>query len=568
MSTTDHHPTRPARGRPPGLPGLLALAVAALLVAALVSSALVAAPPAQAAITGPTVVSLTFDDGDADQATAQQAMASKGMAGTFYVTTGFTGASGYLTRQQLSSFAAAGNEIGGHTVTHADLTQVASTEAQAQICNGRKVLQDWGFKPTSFAYPFSTANAAVEAQAAGCGYTTSRGLGDTRTRFSCGSCVRAETLPPADPQYLRAPDQVDSRWTLADLQGTVTGAANNGGGWVILTFHRVCAPTGTASCPADRSITPTLFSQFTTWLDTYRKTTTNKTSVKTVDQVVRQYKGASYPAYSPASSVPPKPVAAAGANALLNDSLETTDAATTFPQCFQPGGWGTNTAAWSSATPGRTGSKAEQLALSGYSSGDAKLLPTLDLQTCAPSVAPGATYDISTWYTSTAVSQFALYYRDGSGAWFYWTSSPWFAASSTWAQARFTTPPVPAGATATTFGLALIANGTLVTDDYALYQAGTGPAASAPPTTSSSSSSSSTTESPSARQAPSSGASAPAAGGPSARPGGPGGPQQPPGPPVLTKREHSKAKPYLPGGEALRPGTQVAVPPLRADGKG
>ena len=40
MSTTDHHPprpARPARGRPPGLPGLLALAVAALLVAALVT---------------------------------------------------------------------------------------------------------------------------------------------------------------------------------------------------------------------------------------------------------------------------------------------------------------------------------------------------------------------------------------------------------------------------------------------------------------------------------------------------------------------------------------------------
>ncbi|TNM70298.1 polysaccharide deacetylase [Streptomyces sp. NP160] len=562
MSTDRHRrPTSTRRTGPPVL-AVVALLVTALLGASL-SASVAAAPAAQAAITGPTVVSLTFDDGDADQATAQQTMASKGMVGTFYVTTGFVGASGYLTRAQLSSFAAAGNEVGGHTVTHADLTQVASTEAQAQICNGRKVLQDWGFRPTSFAYPFSTANASVEAQAAGCGYTTSRGLGDTRTRFSCGGCVRAETLPPADPHYLRAPDQVDSRWTLADLQGTVTGAANNGGGWVVLTFHRVCSPTGTASCPADRSITPALFSQFVTWLDGYRKTTANKTSVKTVDQVVRQYKGASYPAYSPAASVPPKPVAAAGTNALLNDSLETTDAATTFPQCFQPGGWGTNTAVWSSATPGRTGSRAEQLALSGYSSGDAKLLPTLDLQTCAPSVAPGAAYDVSTWYTSTGTSQFALYYRDASGAWFYWTSSPWFAASSTWTQARFTTPAVPAGATAVTFGLALIANGTLVTDDYALYRAGTGPAAAAPPA---STSTTSTTDGSSARQAPSADPGATAApGGPSARPGGPA---QPPGPPVLTKRQHSTAKPYLPGGEALRPGTQVAVPPLRADGKG
>ena len=79
---------------------------------------------------------------------------------------------------------------------------------------------------------------------------------------------------------------------------------------------------------------------------------------------------------------------------------------------------------------------------------------------------PGNTYNLSVQYESTAASQFALYYRTTFGNWVYWTSSPWFAASSTWATATFTTPAVPAGANGVSFGLALIANGTLTTDNY------------------------------------------------------------------------------------------------------
>jgi peptidoglycan/xylan/chitin deacetylase (PgdA/CDA1 family) len=446
-----------------------------LLAVAMVAGWAGLLPSAQAA-PSPTVVSLTFDDGDADQMAAEQTMKANGLAGTFYITTGWTDAAGYLTKAQLNTIQADGNEIAGHTVTHSDLTQVPTSEAKAQICNGRATLQSWGFKPVNFAYPFSTATPAVEQLAAQCGYNTSRGLGDVHSPASCADCPWAESMPPADPNYLKAPDQVDSTWTLATLQNQVTSAVNNGGGWVVLTFHHICSNIGAADCQADQSITPTVFNQFVSWLATYKNTAANKTTVKTVDQAVRQYKGASYPAYKNATSVAPKPVAAAGVNALTNPSVETTDAATTFPSCFQAAGWGTNTAAWASTSPGHTGTKAQKLTVTGYSSGDAKLMPNLDLVTCAPSVTPGKTYNLSTWYQSTAISQFALYYRDASGAWFYWTSSPWLAATATpttWTQATFTTPAVPANATAVTFGLALIANGTLTTDDYSFVDPGT-----------------------------------------------------------------------------------------------
>ncbi len=45
------------------------------------------------------------------------------------------------------------------------------------------------------------------------------------------------------------------------------------------------------------------------------------------------------------------------------------------------------------------------------------------------------------------------------------------ASAADWAQASFTTPALPAGATHISFGLALSAVGTLVTDDYALIRA-------------------------------------------------------------------------------------------------
>ena len=53
--------------------------------------------------------------------------------------------------------------------------------------------------------------------------------------------------------------------------------------------------------------------------------------------------------------------------------------------------------------------------------------------------------------------------------WHYWTAGPYLPASEDFTQADWTTPPVPDGATALSFGLALLGNGELATDDYALY---------------------------------------------------------------------------------------------------
>jgi hypothetical protein len=47
-------------------------------------------------------------------------------------------------------------------------------------------------------------------------------------------------------------------------------------------------------------------------------------------------------------------------------------------------------------------------------------------------------------------------------------SSPLQPPSATWNLASVKTPPLPAGATGVSFGLAIQGIGTLITDDYAL----------------------------------------------------------------------------------------------------
>ena len=458
--TTTPHPTRSAARRQK----LLATAVTlALSVGLLVGVG--GASPANAA-TG-TIISMTFDDANADQLPAEQKLVSKGMKGTFFLNSGFIGAPNYLTLANVQSMVADGQEIAGHTISHPDLAAISIDEATRQICNDRVNWANWGIPVANFAYPFASSTAAVETAAATCGANSARGLGDIKTRFSCPNCAVGETVPPADKYFTKAPDQVESTWTLADLQKSVTQAeTKNNGSWVQLTFHHICTGALTV-CPAP-SVTPTIFNQFVDWLAP--RAASKGTVVKTVGAVIGG-------TTKPAIAGPVAPPAAPGVNAIKNPSMETFNAATGLPQCYLAGGYGTNTPTWAVSTDAHTGTSATQLTVANYTGGDAKLVPSLDLGECAPTVTPGTTYTLGEWYKSTAVTQFALYYRTANGLWQYWTSSPWFAASATYTQASWVTPPMPANATAVSFGLNLFTNGTLTTDDLSMIQTAATPAA-------------------------------------------------------------------------------------------
>jgi len=191
-----------------------------------------------------TVVSLTFDDGQATQYAVKDLLASRGMRATFYVNSAKVGTSGfYMTWAQLNALAAAGNEIGGHTLTHANLTSTALSDAQkrAEVCDDRQNLIARGFNPVSFAYPYGAVDAIAQTIVRDCGYQTGRRVGGIVSPNWCPSCgsPHAETLPPEQPFATRTPSFGSGEMTLSAIQGVVT-QAEFGGGWVPIVFHGVC----------------------------------------------------------------------------------------------------------------------------------------------------------------------------------------------------------------------------------------------------------------------------------------------------------------------------------------
>ncbi|WP_460455299.1 fibronectin type III domain-containing protein, partial [Arthrobacter bambusae] len=279
------HPGRSSAGHPSAwhgrTPGIrnawFRFATAASVLLLLGYTVVYSGTPARAAVPK-TIISLTFDDGNADQLPAEQLLKSLGLHGTFFITTSWIDNPSWLTRANLNTIAADGNEIGGHTITHPDLTTLSTSAATNEVCGGRTTLASWGFNATDFAYPFAAENPSVEQIVKNCGFASARNLGDIRSPASCSGCPFAETLPPANPYNTAAPDEVDSTWTLQNLENLVTNA-EPGGGWVQLTFHHIAVGTDPTL-----TIDPNLFKTFVTWLA--GRTANGTTSVQTVAQAL------------------------------------------------------------------------------------------------------------------------------------------------------------------------------------------------------------------------------------------------------------------------------------------
>ncbi|HYJ22158.1 MAG TPA: DUF4082 domain-containing protein [Solirubrobacterales bacterium] len=203
------------------------------MAATLIAFCAIATHAAQAA--EKTVVSLTFDDGKVGQYQVGELLEEHGMKATFYVNSEMVGTPPNMTWEELTDLAQAGNEIGGHTLTHAKLTQAAAGDAYEQVCKDRDTLRERGFDPVSFAYPFGAINAKAKQVVAGCGYASARSF--TEGEPPIGGI---ESLPPADPFATKTVVSVGPDDSLAELKGLVEEAENGGEEWVQYVFHSVC----------------------------------------------------------------------------------------------------------------------------------------------------------------------------------------------------------------------------------------------------------------------------------------------------------------------------------------
>src|SRR5215472_1833299 len=224
------------------------------------------------AATTPTVVTIQFDDGNADVYQALTLLNAHNMHATFYVNTSFIGDSTHMSWSQLQSLFAAGNDIGGHTLTHANLKHLKYADAHYQVCQDRDNLLANGLQPTSFAYPFGSFDSGTEQIVAACGYNSGRGVSGVDDRK-----VFAETIPPADAYATRTPPNPKQGTTVATIERYVTAAEQHGGGWVQLVFHHICN-----SCDA-YSIT---LSNFTALLDWLQPRAATGTITETTAQVI------------------------------------------------------------------------------------------------------------------------------------------------------------------------------------------------------------------------------------------------------------------------------------------
>ena len=125
-------------------------------------------------------VLITADDGYEDDATEMLPVLRRlNLKATFYIVTGRIGMPGFVTVAELGRLAEAGMDIGAHTRTHVDLTQLAPRLAREEIAGSARDLGRVVGGPVPwFAYPFGAVSPEVVRMVEGAGFAlavTTRG---------------------------------------------------------------------------------------------------------------------------------------------------------------------------------------------------------------------------------------------------------------------------------------------------------------------------------------------------------------------------------------------------------
>jgi peptidoglycan/xylan/chitin deacetylase (PgdA/CDA1 family) len=129
----------------------------------------------------PRPIIITFDDGDISvYTTALPVMQAYGYTGVAYIVGNYMGTDGYMSAEQVKELAAAGWEIGSHSRSHRDLTQLEPAVQREEIVQARVNLEEQlGLPVNTFSYPFGIINNAVVDYVHFAGYTAAMGLGFT-----------------------------------------------------------------------------------------------------------------------------------------------------------------------------------------------------------------------------------------------------------------------------------------------------------------------------------------------------------------------------------------------------
>lgn len=204
---------------------------ASFVAATLLAAAFFVAGTAKADTQFPQgIVTFAFDDGYQSFAeNAAPVLDAAGFDASIYIYTDVVGVSeSFMSEATLNAMAAAGHDIGGHSKSHPDLTEVTAEVLASEIQSNRSFLQGLSSKPsvTSFAYPFGAFNTDVTAAVSAAGYTAARTV-EQGFNFADSDLLTLKT------QYVRFSEDTSAN-VIADIDAAVTNKT-----WLIITFHEV-----------------------------------------------------------------------------------------------------------------------------------------------------------------------------------------------------------------------------------------------------------------------------------------------------------------------------------------
>ena len=211
---------------------ILALVSVAALLAMFQYGWLGTPPPGGTFGDGSTYVSLRFDDGWKSQLNAARLLARYDVPGSIYIISDSMGQAGYMTWDEVRGISQV-MEIGGHTLSHSDLRDLASMqEYEKEIASNHDALTDRGFTVTTFVYPYGNdSRVAIDI---------------IKKYYACASTQDIGANTDKTDPYLLKDFTVRATNSLDDVARMIAPGA-----WTILTFHDVGEPAPGAN-PAER----------------------------------------------------------------------------------------------------------------------------------------------------------------------------------------------------------------------------------------------------------------------------------------------------------------------------
>jgi peptidoglycan/xylan/chitin deacetylase (PgdA/CDA1 family) len=180
------------------------------------------------------IITITFDDGwESVYTNALPTLQRNGLKTTQYLISGVFDNPSYMSIKQIQSMQKAGHEVGAHTASHADLTQLDEQQLTYELVDSQKALTKHFGAVVDFTSPYGAYNAHT-LKVIGQYYRSQKNAeGDPAANeleaINIRSGFNALNIKSYSVRKTTTPD---------DLRKLIK-AAQDHNGWLILTYHQV-----------------------------------------------------------------------------------------------------------------------------------------------------------------------------------------------------------------------------------------------------------------------------------------------------------------------------------------